>query len=193
MRFVLAFAVIAAVLTGCGNDEEEPQATATATEQASPTSAAPTPCSVEGASEDPKRADSNVEVAVLDDIRYSKDDCPRIVFEFQDSVPGYVVEYKEPPFADCGSGARAQIESWGADAYLSVLLEPARGADESGQPTYEGPFDISIGGAVLKHMKRTCDFEAQIEWIVGLDERHDFTVRALTEPPRIVIDISQSA
>ncbi len=50
-----------------------------------------------------------------------------------------------------------------------------------------------IGGSVLKHMKRTCDYEADIQWIVGLDKRHDFSVRALSEPPRIVIDISQSA
>ena len=194
MRFVLLFVAIAAVLTACG-DDEEPQATttATSTEQASATSAAPTPCSVDGASEDSKSTESSVEVAVLADVRQTREDCPTIVFEFQDSVPGYVVEYKEPPFTDCGSGARAQTESWGADAYLSVLLEPARGADESGQPTYEGPIDISVGGAVLKHMKRTCDFEAQIEWIVGLDESHDFTVRALSEPPRIVIDISESA
>ncbi len=192
MRFVLVFVAIAAVLTACG-DDEEPQATATTTEQALATSAAPTQCSVEGASEDSKSTESNVEVAVLADVRQTSEECPTIVFEFQNSVPGYVVEYKEPPFTDCGSGARAQSESWGADAYLSVLLEPARGADESGQPTYEGPFDITVGGAVLKHMKRTCDFEAQIEWIVGLDERHDFTVRALSEPPRIVIDISESA
>jgi hypothetical protein len=192
MRFVLVFAAIAAVLTACG-DDEEPRATATPTEQASATSAGPTPCSVEGATQDSKRTESNIEVAVLDDVRQTSEDCPTVVFEFQNSVPGYVVEYKEPPFTDCGSGARAQIESWGADAYLSVLLEPARGADESGQPTYEGPFDIPVDGSVLKHMKRTCDYEAQIEWIIGLDERHDFTVRALSEPARIVIDISQSA
>ena len=192
MRCILAFVAIAAVLTACG-DDAEPVATATATEQASATSAAPTLCSVEGASEDRKSTDSNVEVAVLDDVRQTSEECPTIVFEFQNSVPGYVVEYMEPPFADCGSGDRAQTESWGADAYLSVLLEPARGGDESGRPTYEGPFDISVGGAVLKHMKRTCDNEARIEWIVGLDVRHDFAVRALSEPPRIVIDISESA
>ncbi len=194
MRFVLVFVAIAGVLTACG-DDEEPQATTTATStaQASATSTAPTPCSVDGGSDDSKTTDSNVEVALLDDIRYNKEDCPRIVFEFQDSVPGYTVGYKEPPFSDCASGALAQTESWDAGAYLSVLLEPARGGDELGRPTYDGPFDIDVGGRVLKHMKRNCDNEAQIEWIVGLDERHDFTVRALSEPPRIVIDVSQSA
>jgi hypothetical protein len=194
IRLVAVCLALVAATAACGGDEEpDAPATATATEQALATSAAPTPCSVEGASDASKIVESEVEVAVLTDVRQTNEGCPRVVFEFENSVPGYEVLYDEPPFGECGSGARIATESWDADAYLRILLQPAKGGDESGRPTYEGPFDIPVGGQVLKHMKRSCDHEAQIEWIVGLDERHDFTVRALSEPPRIVIDISESA
>ena len=45
---------------------------------------------------------------------------------------------------------------------------------------------------VLKHLTVTCDFEAVFTWLVGLDDKHAFDVQALTDPPRIVVDISQT-
>jgi hypothetical protein len=129
------------------------------------------------------------------DVKYTAEGCPRITFEFDAQAPGYLVEYANAPFSDCGEGKMVSTDTWDSNAFLRVRLRPSASVDLSGdlKPIYEGPRDIDVGGVVLKHMKVICDNEATFEWIVGLDDRHDFSVRVLDQPTRLVIDISESA
>jgi hypothetical protein len=157
--------------------------------------AAATPCSVEGASMDSKRSESTAPTALVTDVRYKAEGCPRIVFEFRDQESGYKIGYADPPFSECGSGEAVSTEGWGASAFVTVQLQPAASADidaEGAPPTYTGPRDIRVSGNVLKHLKVICDFEADFSWLVGLDARHAFAVTTLDDPSRIVIDISQT-
>jgi hypothetical protein len=40
----------------------------------------------------------------------------------------------------------------------------------------------------VRELVRTGDFEAVPGWVVGLEERADFRVLTLTDPPRRVVD-----
>ncbi|MGH2760016.1 MAG: AMIN-like domain-containing (lipo)protein [Actinomycetota bacterium] len=190
-RVVAVLSVLVFAAVACGGDGED-NTSARPTPSVSPS---PKPCSVPNGSTERRESDIRPETAPLTDVRYDDDGCPRIVFEFPDHEPDYVVEYAEPPFSECGSGDAVPTSAWGANAYLTVRLEPSGTADltkEEAPLTYEGGRDIDVGGDVLKHLKVICDFESVLQWVVGLDERHDFTVFALDDPPRVVIDISQT-
>lgn len=189
-RFTVSCVILALLLAGCGDDSDN----AGARTSASPTPA-PTPCAVQDGSTDVQRSRTMPETAPLTDVRHSKEGCPRIVFEFSSHEPDYVVGYAEGSFSECGSGAPVSTDSWDATAFLTVRLEPSGTADlskDDAPQTYDGPRDIAIDGDVLKHLKVICDFEAVLEWVVGLDARHDFTVFTLEDPARIVIDISET-
>jgi hypothetical protein len=171
-----------------------PSTTSSPSAPASSTPAA-TPCSVAGASTTTTTVPSSASTAAVTDVSYTDTGCVRIVFRFGgDHTPGYTVGYANPPFADCGSGADVATSSWGADHYLQIKLEPSGGVDlsTSANPTYKGSRDIRVDRPTLKHLRVTCDFEAVFTWIAGLSGEHAFKVEALRDPPRLVIDISQS-
>jgi hypothetical protein len=115
----------------------------------------------------------------------------RVVFEFRNAVPGYRIEYVEPPLREDGSGNRVEVE--GA-AFVLVRMEPASGFDLSvpeGELVYEGPRRLSgadSGTTVVREVVRTGDFEAVLSWAVGLSDRVDFRVTRLSGPPRLVVD-----
>lgn len=192
-RLIVSCVVLTLLFGACGGDDDNDSAGARQSPSPSP---APTPCVVRDGSTDEQRSNAMPEMAPLTDVRVSpKEDCPRIVFEFSSHEPDYVVEYAEGPFSECGSGEPVSTDSWNASAFLTVRLEPSASADltkEDAPQTYDGPRDIAIDGDVLKHLKVICDFEAVLEWVVGLDARHDFTVFSLPDPARIVIDISET-
>jgi hypothetical protein len=190
-RVVAVVSVLVLAAVACNGDGDG-NTTAQPTPYVLPS---PTPCSVQNGSTERRESDIRPETAPLTDVRYDDDGCPRIVFEFPEHEPDYVVEYAEPPFSECGSGDDVPTTGWGANAYLTVRLEPSGTADltkEDAPLTYEGRRDIEVGGDVLKHLQVICDFEAVLQWVVGLDERHDFTVFTLDDPPRVVIDISET-
>jgi hypothetical protein len=142
-----------------------------------------------------QRSDTMPESAPLTDLRYDDEDCPTIAFEFEDHQPAYVVGYDSPPFTECGSGEEVSTQGWGAGAFLRVRLEPSGSVDMTdpdARQTYTGPRDIDAHGRIVKHLKIVCDFEAVLEWIVGLDSKRDFRVFTLDDPSRIVIDISEA-
>jgi len=187
---------VALLLVAVGCSSAKPTATSSPTASSVTTSTpTATPCSVEGASTDTATVSSSASTAAVTDVRYSDDGCPRIVFQFQgDHTPGYKIGYAQPPFANCGSGASIATASWGADQYLQIKLAPSGGADlsKSSNSTYTGPRDITVDGKTLKHMTVTCDFEADFTWVAGLSGKHGFKVQAMTNPPRIVVNIAQS-
>jgi hypothetical protein len=196
-RTAAVLCVFASFFAACSRGDDGRAARSRRT--ASPT-VKPRPCSIEGASTEAQRSQTEPAAAPLTDLRWepqqpAKRGCPRLVFEFRDHQPGYLVEYAEPPFSECGSGKEIATDPWHATAYLRVRLEPSGSADLSSPDatvTYNGSRDIDVGGRVLKHMKVVCDFEAVFEWVIGLDAKHGFNVFTLEDPSRIVIDISES-
>lgn len=112
----------------------------------------------------------------------------RIVFEFSGSVlPHHEVEYVRAP-AQCGSGDPVRVAGGvalvarfhGADAHAmrGDRMEPTI-ADRDRRPAL---------GAV-RQLRQICDFEATIEWVMGLDGRRPFRVSSLRDPARVIVDV----
>jgi hypothetical protein len=115
----------------------------------------------------------------------------RVVFQFQNGLPGYKVEYVQPPLKEDGSGKPVSVKG---DAIVSVRMEPASGFDLNtgeGVLVYKGPKQIdgsSAGTSVVQQLVRTGDFEAVLNWAIGLSDRVDFRVTTATSPDRLIVD-----
>lgn len=182
------------ILTSVACADSTPTATPSTTAEATASPQAP-PCTLDEGGQDPHEEDvSPDETALLADVRTEPDGCPQVVFTFENTLPDQRVEYVEPPFIECGSGEEIDTTGWGAEAFIAVHLEPASGVDLSGaefREVYEGPADIEVDGEVLKRVRRTCDFEATMEWVIALSGRRDFLASA--SQTEVVIDISGAA
>ena len=114
----------------------------------------------------------------------------RIVFEFSgDSLPGYHVEYASRPVRRCGSGDPVSLV--GA-ARLVVRFEPAQAHDEQGRSTVaEREWVPGAGGApglpAVKEMKLVCDFEGQVEWVLGVAAARPY--RVTETGARLILDV----
>lgn len=110
----------------------------------------------------------------------------RVVFEFEGGqVPGYKIEYVDRPVRQCGSGDVVKVAG---DGWLSVRLTPAQAHTEAGKPTITAR-NRRAGLPVLKEMKIICDFEADVEWILGMASPNRYRVLELGSPARLVVDI----
>jgi hypothetical protein len=116
----------------------------------------------------------------------------RIVFQFRGKgLPGYRVEYVEPPLREDGSGRVVSVQG---DAFAVVRMEPASGFDLNtgeGVLVYKGPRRIegsSAGTTVVREVVRTGDFEAVLTWAVGLQAKVGFRVTTATDPARLIVD-----
>ena len=110
----------------------------------------------------------------------------RIVFEFSGSeIPGYHIEYIDKPARQCGSGEAVRVAG---DAWLLVRLTPANAHTEAGEPTIKYA-ELRVDLPNLKEMKSTCDFEADVSWVLGLAHPNRYRVLELANPARLVIDV----
>jgi hypothetical protein len=109
----------------------------------------------------------------------------RVVFEFRGALPSHRVAYVDQLTED-GSGR--PVELAGA-ANLEVVFHGANAHDGSGQPTVSSR-RFSPGLATLKEVAQTGDFEAVVSYGLGLDHQAPFTVQELSNPSRLVIDVS---
>lgn len=134
------------------------------------------------------------DTALLESIDVGEHDgFDRVVFRFRgDALPGYRVGFVERPLREDGSGADVAIDG---GAIIGVRLEPASGFDlNQGEGTlvYKGPKRIrgsDHGAKVVTELARTGDFEAVLNWAIGLDHATDFRVLRLTGPARLVVDV----
>jgi hypothetical protein len=112
----------------------------------------------------------------------------RVVFQFRDEgLPGYRVEYVQPPFKEDGSGNPVDV---GGNAFVVVRMEPASGFDlntAGGQLVYKGPKRLP-GASVVKEVVRTGDFESVLSWAIGLDGKVPFRVTTADSPSRLIVD-----
>ncbi|HLA12881.1 MAG TPA: hypothetical protein VJ023_20010 [Pyrinomonadaceae bacterium] len=131
-----------------------------------------------------KRRDS--EVAILGEVLTGRhEQFDRIVFEFANSAPGYHIEYVDRPVRSCGSGEVVELSG---DGYLLIRLTPARAHTEEGNPTI-AERERTLNLTILKQAKLICDFEAQVEWALGLSSPNRYRVLELQNPSRLVVDI----
>lgn len=110
----------------------------------------------------------------------------RLVFDFQDAeLPTYRVEYVDNPVRACGSGDEVRLAG---DGWLAVSFTNARAHTDEGQPTI---LDRARSPMlpVIKDLRITCDFEAEVTWVAGVSSPNKYRVMELKNPTRLVIDI----
>lgn len=208
---IVLVVVIALVTAACGDDGDvdladqdtaSPSPTPTSTTSPTPTPT-PTPTSTssstddepafEGDTEDVSlEGDPDQETAVLSEVAVAvHDDFDRVVFEFSTGDrPRVLVEY-EPDPREPGSGQPVDVEG---DTTLWVGAEAATdvGADlyAPGHDPYDGPDRVDGGEArVVTEVVSLGDFEANMQWAIGVEEERPFRVDVLENPLRLVVDV----
>lgn len=132
---------------------------------------------------------SDMPPAILRTVRTaSHSNFDRVVFEFDGTrVPGYHIEYIDSPVRQCGSGNPVDVAG---DGWLEVRLEPAR--------AHEGETEVRVtvenrnrrpNLTNLQQLVLTCDFEAQVAWVLGLASPDPYRVMELQNPARLVVDV----
>ena len=113
----------------------------------------------------------------------------RIVFDLTgEGQPLYIVGYEDPPFVEI-SGEEVDVDG---NAFIYVNFSPARTHDiDTLEPTYEGDEELFPGIGPIVEVQFLGDFEAVMEWVIGLDAERPFTVDILQDPLRLVIDIAK--
>jgi len=113
----------------------------------------------------------------------------RIVFEFAESgLPGYRIEYTDKPVQKCGSGEMVSVRG---NARLLIQIQPANAHTEAGQVTTYPERERTLSLPVMRELKLTCDFEADVQWVLGLASKNRYRVVELLNPARLVVDIKQ--
>lgn len=74
------------------------------------------------------------------------------------------------------------------DGWLLVRLEPARGHDDEGRSTL-AERRARPALPVINEIVLICDFEAQVEWVLGVATPNAYRVLELSQPRRLVVDV----
>lgn len=112
----------------------------------------------------------------------------RVVFEFAGNrLPSYTIEYVDRPIRQCGSGEVVQVAG---DAWLKVLFQPSQAHTNAGQPTITNR-NQRVNCPNLKQLVQICDFEGQVEWVLGMGSPNHYRAVELKNPTRLVIDIQR--
>ena len=83
----------------------------------------------------------------------------------------------------------ADVVPVAGDAWLQIRFIGAQAHTEAGEPT-SGPRRRVVDQPVMRELVRTCDFEGQVTWVLGVASPNAYTPRVLAAPSRLVIDIS---
>ncbi len=115
----------------------------------------------------------------------------RLVLELAEGFqPAWNVRYVEGPARRPGSGDEVEVDG---SAMLRVTLSPVRTAalHLPGQPpTYAGPARLDGRLGNITEAVLLGDFEATLEWAIGVEQRAGFRVFHLSDPSRVVIDVN---
>lgn len=108
----------------------------------------------------------------------------RVVFEFRGTLPATRrVRYVDRLVQD-GSGALIPMPG---RAILQVTMSFANAHDAGGRPT--APAELTYNLRNVMKVRRAGDFEAVVTYGIGVAQRRPFTVRTLTNPNRVVVDV----
>jgi hypothetical protein len=184
-------------LSGCGTSDNAPvpgtdSASGTTTATTSGTTTAGIDPLADAGTDPVEGAAVGSETALLERIAVGRHEgYDRVVFQFEKGLPGYRVEYVQPPLKEDGSGKPVSVKG---NAVVVVRMEPASGFDLNtgeGVMVYKGPKRIDAAGAgtsVAQELVRTGDFEAVLSWAVGLSDKVDFRVTTASSPARLIVD-----
>jgi hypothetical protein len=109
----------------------------------------------------------------------------RVVFEFRGGVPEHRIGYVDQLVQD-GSGNPVSVA--GATD-LEVLFQGANAHAENGTPTVS-PRRFSPGLPAVKEVAQVGDFEAMVNYGIGVDRERPIKVSTLSGPSRLVVDVS---
>ena len=115
-----------------------------------------------------------------------QDGFDRIVFEFDTHVPQWRADYVDSPQHECGSGDEVRLEG---DGWLQVNFESTNAHTEEGRPTNAPRHVADPAGTNLRELRRTCDFEAQVQYVIGVASPNRYRAFQLTAPARLVVDV----
>ncbi len=111
----------------------------------------------------------------------------RVVFEFNSvGLPAWQAEYVERPVTACGSGDPVAVAG---TAVLQITFNGAQAHNEQGRST-SGNRRRALPLKLGRELVRTCDFEGEVTWVIGVTQANPFTARAMSAPSRLVIDIA---
>jgi hypothetical protein len=117
-------------------------------------------------------------------VRAAKQDSfDRVVFEFADGVPSFLVSYPTSTLYDIGTQARLKI-SGGAVLEVSMHFNYGEHTD-----IYQGFPRGKLDLPALLEIKNIDFSEGVMAFALGLRERHAFRVSTLTKPARLVVDV----
>jgi hypothetical protein len=197
---VLAGLLLVVVTGACGSDDDSATSpssqssttmsatTTTVSESTTQPTTAPCP-PLSGGTQGVTTGPSASGSANLQNAQLTSGDCTDVVtFTFAATTadaPGYRVEYRPGPVIRDPSG---ETETVAGTAYLFVRFEPAYGYDiNTGQSTYTGPKRLPTTGALfVKDVVETGDFEAVMNWVIGVDQMRDYTVSTTGTSTRTV-------
>jgi hypothetical protein len=110
----------------------------------------------------------------------------RIVFTCEGfHHPTWKVRYVHPPIQQCGSGNNIAVSGNG---FLQISMDTAQAHNDAGQPTITDR-DRHLNCRNLKQLVLTCDFEAKVAFLVGLDSKKPYRVIELQNPTRLIVDV----
>lgn len=179
----------ASVTTATASPETETQ---TVTKEVSPAAAAN--AAAAGGGQDYSIEERRVPQAsgtalTIADVRAgSHDGYDRVVFEFTGTgSPGFLTRYTGEPLQQA-SGLPMDVAG---NAYLDVMIQ---GTPMGSMPAREdlikaGPMDVGTGN--VKGVTHGGVFEADTQYVIGLDKQRPYNVYALDNPVRLVVDIQQ--
>lgn len=111
----------------------------------------------------------------------------RLVFEFDSAgLPAWHVEYVDRPVRDCGSGEAVPVAG---DAWLQIRFTGAQAHTDIGEAT-SGPRRQVLAQKNARELVRTCDFEGEVTWVLGVAHPTPYKTIVLTKPSRLVLDIA---
>ncbi|WP_040709871.1 AMIN-like domain-containing (lipo)protein [Nocardia takedensis] len=195
-RIAMVLAVTAALVAGCdagqGGDADIAAVSTSASTTTSATGTfAEAPADVP-TDAGPKRADASRGAGLtVTDIRIgAQPGFDRVVYDLGGTgTPGWIVQYTDAAVQD-GSGRVLDVAG---RSILEVQITGSAYPFDSGVTPYEGPDPATDPSApAIAGVYRTLVFEGTTQSFVGIQaDGPAFSVRALTDPTRLVIDIAR--
>ena len=206
LSVLVVFAVVSAACTPAGPDSAAQNtnastpadsAAADAPRNATPSPTA-TPLPVDETAEDisdfegtagitEKKNPGVTGVAIMSAVRSARHgNYDRVVFEFLgNEMPTYHIEYIDRPVRACGSG---DVVPLAGDGWLEVRFTDAQAHTPEGDATIKDR-NRSPNLPIVKDLKITCDFEAEVTWVMGVASPNRYRVLELQNPTRLAVDI----
>lgn len=111
----------------------------------------------------------------------------RVTFEFNSAgLPAWRAEYVDRPVVECGSGEPVRIAG---NAWLQISFSGAQAHSEKGEST-SGPRRRKLSQPIARELARTCDFEGEVIYVIGVAKPNAYTARTMSAPSRLVIDVA---